>query len=48
MLLAAVGKDGNNRVYPIAWAVVEGENTSSWAWFITTLEEELGIDIGIR
>ncbi|CAN1122799.1 hypothetical protein LINPERHAP2_LOCUS1525 [Linum perenne] len=46
MLLAAVGKDGNNQVYPIAWAVVEGENTSSWTWFIQTLKEELGIEDG--
>ncbi|CAN1849934.1 hypothetical protein LINPERHAP1_LOCUS39590 [Linum perenne] len=26
MLLAAVGKDRNNQVFPIAWAVVDGEN----------------------
>ncbi|CAN1136104.1 hypothetical protein LINPERHAP2_LOCUS9258 [Linum perenne] len=34
MLLSAVGKDGNNQMFPIAWAVVEGENRSSWTWFI--------------
>ncbi|CAN1167851.1 hypothetical protein LINPERHAP2_LOCUS27483 [Linum perenne] len=26
MILTAVGKDGNNQMFPIAWAVVEGEN----------------------
>ncbi|CAN1762824.1 hypothetical protein LINPERHAP1_LOCUS8546 [Linum perenne] len=46
MLLAAVGNDENNQVYPIAWAVVKGENTSSWTWFIRTLKEELGIEDG--
>ncbi|CAN1184928.1 hypothetical protein LINPERHAP2_LOCUS37249 [Linum perenne] len=45
MLLAAVGKDGNNQVYPIAWAV-EGKNTSSWTWFVRALKEELGIEDG--
>ncbi|CAN1848533.1 hypothetical protein LINPERHAP1_LOCUS38969 [Linum perenne] len=43
MLLAAVGKDGNNQVYPIAWAVVESENRDSWSWFIQALVEDLGI-----
>ena len=28
-LLSVVGKDGNNQMYPIAWAVVEGENQAS-------------------
>ncbi|XP_057249935.1 uncharacterized protein LOC130591056 [Beta vulgaris subsp. vulgaris] len=29
-LLVAVGRDGNNQMFPIAWAVVEVESTSSW------------------
>ncbi|XP_078438609.1 uncharacterized protein LOC144709080 [Wolffia australiana] len=33
-LLSAVGKDGNNQMFAIAWAVVEGENEDSWTWFI--------------
>ncbi|CAN1164851.1 hypothetical protein LINPERHAP2_LOCUS25815, partial [Linum perenne] len=43
MLLSAVGKDGNNQMYPIAWAVVEGENRSAWTWFIHILAEELNM-----
>ncbi|CAL1394692.1 unnamed protein product [Linum trigynum] len=31
MLLTAVGKDGNNQMFPIAWVVVEGENRDSWS-----------------
>ncbi|CAN0917880.1 hypothetical protein LINGRAHAP2_LOCUS30565 [Linum grandiflorum] len=46
MLLAAVGKDGNNQMFPIAWAVVEGENRNSWNWFINLLQEQLGLDDG--
>ncbi|CAN1141166.1 hypothetical protein LINPERHAP2_LOCUS12313 [Linum perenne] len=41
MLLNVVGKDGNNQMFPIAWAVVEGENRSSWTWFIEILRDQL-------
>ncbi|XP_056698603.1 uncharacterized protein [Spinacia oleracea] len=37
-LMSAVGRDGNDQMYPIAWAVVEGENNSSWEWFFTQLQ----------
>ena len=33
-LLAAIGMDGNNQMFPIAWAIVEGENNDSWEWFL--------------
>ncbi|KAF3674713.1 hypothetical protein FXO37_06253 [Capsicum annuum] len=33
-LLVAVGKNGNNHMYPIAWAVVDTETKHSWDWFI--------------
>ncbi|XP_078430826.1 uncharacterized protein LOC144702665 [Wolffia australiana] len=46
-LLSAVGKDGNNQMFPIAWAVVEGENEDSWTWFIELLIQDLGIAGGI-
>ncbi|CAN1790548.1 hypothetical protein LINPERHAP1_LOCUS18864 [Linum perenne] len=34
ILLAIVGKDENNQVYHITWAVIESENRDSWTWFI--------------
>ncbi|CAN1193814.1 hypothetical protein LINPERHAP2_LOCUS42193 [Linum perenne] len=46
MLLSALGKDGNNQMYPIAWAVVEGENRSSWTWFINNVREHLDMADG--
>ncbi|CAN0915122.1 hypothetical protein LINGRAHAP2_LOCUS28949 [Linum grandiflorum] len=46
MLLAAVGKDGNNQMYPICWAVVEGENRDSWNWFLELVQEQLGMANG--
>ncbi|KAL4291571.1 hypothetical protein GQ457_14G019510 [Hibiscus cannabinus] len=40
-LLAAVGIDANDCIYPLAYVVVESENTSSWCWFLQILEEDL-------
>lgn len=45
-LLAAVGRDADNRMYPIAWAVVRGENKDTWGWFVQKLKIDLGIGIG--
>ncbi|CAL1393142.1 unnamed protein product [Linum trigynum] len=28
-------------MFPICWAVVEGENTNSWCWFVQALAEDL-------
>ncbi|XP_039169472.1 uncharacterized protein LOC120293792 [Eucalyptus grandis] len=35
MLLCAIGRDGNNQMFPIAWAIVEVESEASWTWFLT-------------
>ncbi|GKV29364.1 hypothetical protein SLEP1_g38299 [Rubroshorea leprosula] len=32
-ILATVARDGNNQMFPIAWAVVDSESTSSWTFF---------------
>lgn len=29
-LLCALGRDANNQIYPIAWALVEKETYDSW------------------
>ncbi|XP_057528367.1 uncharacterized protein LOC130807237 isoform X3 [Amaranthus tricolor] len=41
VLLTAVGKDGNNNIFPIACAVVETENIETWTWFLNLLVEDL-------
>ncbi|KAH0732253.1 hypothetical protein KY289_003441 [Solanum tuberosum] len=41
-----VAKDGNNQMLPLAWAVVENENTNSLSWFISLLQEDLGLRYG--
>ncbi|XP_058725528.1 uncharacterized protein LOC131596807 [Vicia villosa] len=40
-LVGAVGKDGNNKMIPIAYAVVEAETKDSWQWFLKLLLEDL-------
>ncbi|WVZ21758.1 hypothetical protein V8G54_000302 [Vigna mungo] len=41
-LLTAVGRDGNEQILPIAYAVVEVENKDSWTWFLDLLIGDLG------
>ncbi|XP_050231208.1 uncharacterized protein LOC126680193 [Mercurialis annua] len=45
-LLTAVGRDGNDQQFPIAWAVVKVENKQTWTWFIKLLKTDLEITDG--
>ncbi|KAL9666124.1 hypothetical protein QQ045_000447 [Rhodiola kirilowii] len=38
-LLIAIGLDANNHILPLAFALVESENTSSWKWFMSCIRE---------
>ncbi|KAH9613684.1 hypothetical protein KSS87_014391 [Heliosperma pusillum] len=38
--------DGNNNIFPIAWAIVEVENRDSWQWFLEVLVTDIGVDEG--
>lgn len=40
-ILTAIGRDGNNHIYPVAWAVVNVENKDNWSWFLELLEGDL-------
>ncbi|XP_050237850.1 uncharacterized protein LOC126687349 [Mercurialis annua] len=42
-LLAAVGIDANDCIYPVAWAIVDNENKENWLWFLRLLAEDLDI-----
>ncbi|XP_019194863.1 PREDICTED: uncharacterized protein LOC109188688 isoform X2 [Ipomoea nil] len=44
MMLTPVGIDGNEGLFPIAYAIVEGENKDSWYWFLKLLCTDLEID----
>lgn len=41
-LMAAVGRDSNNQMFPIAMALVESECKESWSWFLDTLTNAIG------
>ncbi|KAL8459223.1 hypothetical protein ACS0TY_036629 [Phlomoides rotata] len=43
-LLTAVGVDGNNNLFPVAYAVVDKENGEIWEWFLTILKRDLEIN----
>lgn len=43
ILLAVVGVDANDGMYPVAWAVVESETTESWTWFLQFLCQDIKI-----
>ncbi|KAE8771711.1 WD repeat-containing protein 43 [Hordeum vulgare] len=45
-ILAATGRDGNSKIYPLAFGVVEKEDTPSWCWFLTQLKTTIGGESG--
>ncbi|XP_009140734.3 uncharacterized protein LOC103864720 [Brassica rapa] len=46
MILTAIGRDPNNQIYPIAWAVVSSENNDNWEWFIHKVKVDLDLGEG--
>ncbi|MFS7931778.1 putative transcription factor interactor and regulator CCHC(Zn) family [Helianthus anomalus] len=44
-ILTAVGVDSNNGIYPVAYALVEAETTSSWTWFLECLGGDLDLNV---
>nr|XP_040258766.1 nucleoporin GLE1-like [Aegilops tauschii subsp. strangulata] len=40
-ILAATGRDGNNNIFPIAFGIVDKEDTDSWTWFLYQLRVAL-------
>ena len=46
-ILAATGRDGNNNIFPLAFAVVGQEDTTNWCWFLHQLKICLGGEVGI-
>lgn len=45
-LLVAVGRNGNQQMFPIAWAVVDTETKHSWSFFLKYLIEDLNLGTG--
>ncbi|RYR23621.1 hypothetical protein Ahy_B03g068818 [Arachis hypogaea] len=40
-LLVAVSQDGNNNIIPIAFAIVEGETSDAWHFFLSNLRQHV-------
>ncbi|KAL4554548.1 hypothetical protein LXL04_039380 [Taraxacum kok-saghyz] len=47
VLAAATSIDGNNGMFPVAYGVLESENTKSWTWFLKSLEKAIGTPNGL-
>ncbi|XP_057740193.1 uncharacterized protein LOC130957345 [Arachis stenosperma] len=46
-LLVAVSQDGNNNIVPIAFAIVEGETSDAWHFFLSNLRQHVVTRDGI-
>ncbi|KAG6491634.1 hypothetical protein ZIOFF_046569 [Zingiber officinale] len=42
-LLSAVGLDPNNNIFPICYALVEGETKDTWMWFLRLLAVDINL-----
>ncbi|GJZ26685.1 uncharacterized protein Tco_0570938 [Tanacetum coccineum] len=47
VLAAATSIDGNNGIFPVAYAVLESENGNSWTWFLESLKKAIGTPDGL-
>ena len=45
-LLCAIGRDANNQMYPVAWAVVDKETNESWDWFVRLFFRDVKVGDG--
>ncbi|XP_060190370.1 uncharacterized protein LOC132619494 [Lycium barbarum] len=44
-LLSYISKDGNNQMYPVAWAVVDKESKDTWSGFIRCIKHDLELTL---
>ena len=40
-ILTAIAADGNDQLLPVAFAIVENENTDSWLWFLVNIKQRV-------
>ena len=44
--MTAVGRDADDALYPLAFALVQKENQDNWTWFMLALKNSLSLDSG--
>ncbi|XP_055961863.1 uncharacterized protein LOC126681856 [Mercurialis annua] len=44
-LLTACAQDGNGKIFPLAFCVVDSENDESWEWFMKRIRDAFGVRI---
>ena len=47
MLLVMTVLDGNGQIYPCAIAIAEGENQTTWSWFLSLVKTAFGVGDGM-
>ena len=47
MLLISMGCDRNNQLFPLTFAITEGENIESWGWFLACIRNRVTQRTGI-
>ncbi|XP_023872225.1 uncharacterized protein LOC111984837 [Quercus suber] len=47
-LMIAMATDANNKIYPLAFAVVESESIETWGWFLACIRTHPGIQAIFR
>ena len=40
-VMIAMGCDGNNQLFPLTFALTEGENVDSWRWFLACIRNRV-------
>ena len=46
-LLISMGCDENNQLFPLTFAIIEGENIDSWGWFLACIRNRVTQQMGI-